>query len=169
MRADGAASGIRAGAHAAALAAACLLLACGLVGKDVTIPQDFDAGGPLPTTGAQFPASSLTAPLAASAGDLSKLSSVTLSSATLESTDGDFIDFVSGGTITVSGNGLPIATLATLAAPGRVGLARFAVAAGIDLKPYLAAGSVIDATFTYAPKPVVARGLRLTLVVHASL
>jgi hypothetical protein len=157
-------------AHAllAALACACAL-SCGLVGKDVSIEQSFQAGGSAPGSGAQLPASTLTTPLAASAGDLSKLSSVTLSSATLESTDGLDLSFISGGTLTLSATGISPATLATLAAPGAVGITRFAIGQSVDLKPYLAAGGELDAVFTYSTRPVVARGLKLTLVVHASL
>ena len=146
------------------------LAGCGLVGKDVTIaPEPFQAGGSAPGQGTQLPASSLTAPLAASAGDLARLSSVVLTQATLSSTDGADLAFVASGQITVSGNGLPRTTLATLAPPGRVGIAQFTVAPGVDLKPYLAAGGTLDVAFTYDPRPAVARGLKLVLVVHASL
>ena len=157
-------------APAVALLGALLAAGCGLVGKDVTItPPGFQAGGPAPGQGAQLAAAEITAPLSASAGDLSKLSSVALTAATLESTDGLDLAFVASGAITVSGNGLSAATLATLAAPGKVGLARFAVAPGVDLKPYLQAGGTLDVAFAYDPRPAVARGLKLTLVVHASL
>ena len=157
-------------AAALALLGALVLAGCGLVGKDVTIsPPGFQTGGPAPGAGTQVAATEITAPLSASAGDLAKLSSVVLTAATLEATDGLDLAFVATGTITLSGNGLAVVTLAKLPAPGKVGLVRFEVTQGVDLKPYLAAGGTLDVAFTYDPRPAVARGLKLTLVVHASL
>jgi len=150
--------------------AAALTAACGVLHKDVEIAQEFVAGGGPPTATASIAASSITAPLAASAGELSKLSSVTLQSARLSSTDGGDLSYVGGATIKLSGNGLPEVTLAQLAAPpGAKAEAALSLDSARDLKPYLAAGGLLAAEVTYAVRPVSARGLKLTLVVRASL
>src|SRR5207244_2575888 len=82
--------------------AAALALACGgLLHHDVTVSQEFQAGGGAPTAVGQIQSSALTAPLAAAAGDLQKLSSVTLQSLKLESTDSGDLSYVAGGTLSI--------------------------------------------------------------------
>jgi hypothetical protein len=153
-----------------ALAALAVFLgSCGLVHKVVTIEQPFTVGGGAPSD-ASIDSSKILAPLSASAGDLSHLSSVTLQGARLETTDAGDLSFVSGMTIVISGNaGLPAATLATLPGPPSGTRVELAVDSSKDLKPYLAAGAVLAAHLTYAARPVNARGLKLTLTVRGSL
>ena len=147
-----------------------LLAGCGgLLSKDVPVVQEFQVGGNLPGSGPTLPSSALTAPLAASAGDLAHLSSVTVKSVTLESTDGLPLDFVNSGTLVATAAGQADAVLATLPKLGTVGIAQFALQGSTDLKPFLAAGGTLLLSFTWSPKPVAARGLRLTLVLHAAL
>jgi hypothetical protein len=157
---------------ATAILAAPLLAGCGgLLSKDVPVAQEFQVGGNLPGTGPTLASGTLTGPLSASAGDLAHLSSVTLQSATIESTDGQPINFLASGAITLSAQGQPdvaLAALPSLVAASPTGIASFTVQ-GNDLKPYLAAGGTVTAAFTYSPKPVAARGLKLTLVLHAAL
>lgn len=155
---------------AAGLAIACgALLACGVIHKDIDVTKEFTAGGGPPTAEARIDGSELTAPLAASQGDLAHLSAVTLRSARLEATDQGDLSFVSGGTIVISGNNnLPDATLGTLAAPAGA-RADFKVDSARDLKPYLLAGALLNATINYAQRPVTARGLRLTLTIRGGL
>jgi hypothetical protein len=156
----------------ACLAALSIVACGGLLSKDVPVAQEFQVGGNLPGTGPSLASSALTAPLAASAGDLAHLSSVTVQSVTIESTDQQAINFLDSGKLSLSAQGQPDVTLATLpslvsAAP--TGLATFTVQGSTDLKPYLAAGGTLTAAFTYSPKPLAARGLKLTVVLHASL
>jgi hypothetical protein len=73
----------------AALAIAFLTASCGLVSRDYTVQTDFIAGGGAPTSG-QFDSSSLLSPLSA---DVSKVGSVSLQSATLQSIDGEDLNF----------------------------------------------------------------------------
>lgn len=158
-------------ARSAWLVAAAGLIGCsGLIHHDVTVAQDIVAGGGAPNAVA-IDSGKLTAPLAASAGDLQKLSSVTLQSMKVESTDGGDVSFVSGGSLTIAGNGLPDAQLATLpgAATSGATSANFNVDSGKDLRAYLAAGALLTAHLDYSPRPVAARGLRVTLVVRGSL
>ena len=155
-----------------AIIAGLLAGGCGLLTKDVPVSGEFQVGGNLPGTGPSLPSGSITGPLAAGAGDLAHLSSVTLRSATIESTDQQQINFLSSGILTLSASGQPDVTLATLpslVSASATGIASFAVQGSTDLKPYLAAGGTLTAAFTYSPKPVAARGLKLTLVLHASL
>jgi hypothetical protein len=158
---------------AVAIIAAPLLAGCGgLLSKDVPVTQEFQVGGNLPGTGPTLPSGTLTGPLSASAGDLAHLSSVTVQSVTIESTDGQAINFLASGAITVTapgGDGVTLATLPSLVSASATGIATFALQGSIDLKPYLAAGGTLTAAFTYSPKPVAARGLKLTIVLHASL
>jgi hypothetical protein len=141
-----------------------LLAGCGLASKDVEVSQEFQAGGG-PPTNTTYDTSRLLAPISA---DVHQLSSVTLKAARLESTDGGNIDFVSGATLTVSGTGLQDAQIARLpAAPG--GPRADLTVASQELKPYLQAGGFIAAQVTYSTRPVTARGLRLTLTLHATL
>ena len=88
-----------------------LLAGCGLASKDVEVSQDFQAGGGPPTAGTSFDSSKLLAPISA---DVSKLSSVTLSAARLEATDGGDLSFVSGASLHVSANVLPDRLLANV-------------------------------------------------------
>ena len=149
---------------------AALLAGCGVLHHDVTIAQEIKVGGGVPTASGQIDAAALTTPLVASAGELSKLSSVTLQSARLEATDGD-LTFVDSVTLSIAGNRLPDALLATLLAHAAVGQtsSELSVDSKRDLRAYLAAGSQLKADLAFAPRPVVARGLKLTLVVRGSL
>ncbi len=141
------------------------LLACGLVHKDVDIAQDFLAGGGAPSE-AQV---DLAAPLVASQGDLAHLSAVTIRAARIDATDGLELSFISGATLTLHGNGLPDLQVATLPSPSSTTRADLVVDSSKDLKPYLSAGSLLIAKLTYSPRPVDARGLRLTITVRGSL
>ena len=151
-------------------AAAVALAGCGLVNHDVTVSQAFQAGGSAPNA-IQLDSSKLTQPVAASAGDLSKLSSVKLLSAHLASTDSGDLSYVAGATLTLSANGLPDLALATLPSAPTAGQGDVALQADskTDLRPYLAAGGLIKAELGYSPRPVTARGLQLVLVLRASL
>ena len=153
----------------AAIAAA-LCTGCGLLSHDVTVSTNFTAGGG-PSVSGQFAASDLTTPLAANAGDLSKLSSVTLQSVTLASTDTGDLSYVGPVSMTISANGLPDAVIASFAGspPSGTNTVAFAVDSSKDLRPYLAASGVLKAVVTYAVQPVTARGLLLTLVVRGNL
>jgi len=152
------------------LAAAALGTAgCGLVSKDVPIVSQLTIGG-FPPNPFSLGASSITTPLQASAGDLSKLSSVTLSWATLATTDDHDLSFITGGSITVSGNNLPTVELAKLGPPGVVGTVNYTIENSTDLRAYLEAGGQISVAINYnEPAPVPARGLQLTLNIHATL
>ncbi len=153
-----------------ALGAGLLLLACGLVHHDVTIPVVFQVGGGPPTITQTINSTTLTGPLAASAGDLAHVSSVTMQSVHLTTTDAGDLSFVSGATLTLTAAGLPDVGLATLPSPPASGVHDVALLIdGRDLKAYLAAGGQITARLTFSPAPVAARGLQLTLVIRASL
>jgi hypothetical protein len=159
--------GLLGAAMSAVLVPACSL--AGLLSKDVTFAQTASIGGPLPSQQISVTSASLSQQLEANAGSLSSLSSVTLSSAVLESTDGMDLSFLGQGTLTLSGNGLPTVTLATLPPPGAVGIAAFQVTSGADLIPYLTAGGLLSAALAVIATPPQARGIKLTLVLHASL
>ena len=144
------------------------LAGCGIASRDFQISQDITAGGGPPSFTHSFNSTDLLAPLSA---DVSSVKSVTLTAAKLEATDGIAdLSFVSGASVSVSGNLLPAALLATLA---------FAPAAGQssvqlqinpkELKPYLLSGALVTASVSYSPTPVTARSLRLTLTLHGSL
>ncbi len=141
-----------------------LLAACGLASKDVEVAQDFQAGGGPPTT-TNFDSSRLLAPIAA---DVKQLSSVMMTAARLEATDGGDLSFVSGATLRLSANNLPDRLLATYSGTPAGSRADLSVSAQ-ELKPYLQAGGFIAAEVTYSARPVTARALRLTLTLHASL
>jgi hypothetical protein len=149
-----------------ARASLCLILlaGCGLASRDVDVWQGFQAGGGPPTT-ATFHSTELLAPIAA---DVSQLSSVTLKAARLEATDGGNLSFVSDATLRIAAQVLPDRLLATYSgtpAGSRVDLTILPQ----ELKGYLQAGGYIAANVTYSATPVTARGLRLTLTLHASL
>jgi hypothetical protein len=151
------------------VAAALALASCGLTHHDSTVTQDFTAGGGAPNA-VTFNGSSITSAVSASAGDLSKLSSVTLQSAHLSATDTGDLSFVSGATLTLSATGFQDLQLATLPAAPSAGQTDVALTvSSADLRGYLAAGASLKAALTYSPQPVAARGLRLTLVVRGSL
>ena len=159
-------------ASTAAVAVAALWLSgCGLVNHDVTVTQPFTAGGGPPSVTGQFNASQLTGPLSANAGDLSKLSSVTLQSVKLEATDNGDLAFVGPVTMTISANGFSDAVVARFAGspPAGTTSVSFTVDSAKDLRAYLAAGAVLKAVVTYATQPVSGRSLQLTLVVRGSL
>ena len=141
-----------------------LLAGCGLAAKDVEVAQDFQAGGG-PPVGVSFDSTKLLTPVAA---DVSKLSSVTLTAARLEATDGGDLSFVSGATLRIAANILPDRLLATFSGTPAGARADLTVSP-VELKPYLQAGGFIGAAVTYSTTPVTARGLRLTLTLHASL
>ena len=86
----------------------------GLLSKDVPVAQEFQVGGNLPGTGPTLSSGTLTGPLSASAGDLAHLSSVTVQSVTIESTDGQSINFLASGAVTLTASGRAEVTLATL-------------------------------------------------------
>lgn len=151
-----------------ALAALCAMSGCGL-GGSTDVSSDFEVGGPHPTQGTSFSSASITQPLAASAGELSKLSKVTLTAARLESTDGEDLAFIEGATLTLLQSGQPAHTLATLGAPGPVGSAALTVDSSFDLKPALAAGSALTFDLAFAAKPVTARGLKLVLTLRGEV
>jgi hypothetical protein len=144
------------------------LAGCGLVSKDVPVTATFQIGG-LPTSLTSFSSQQITAPLESSAGNLSSLSSVTMTSAKLDSTDGQDFSFITGGTITIAGNNLPTVEIAKLNAPGAVGTASYTIEATPDLRAYLQGGGEISVTITYNTPPVPARGVELTLNIHATL
>lgn len=155
---------------AAALLCALLVapsLSCGLVHHDVEVAKDFQAGGGAPTGDLGI---DLATPLAASEGDLSKLSSVKLQGAKLQATDSGDLAFISGVTLSIAGNGLPTATLATLTSAPAAGVQTVDLGgSATDLKPYLTAGARLTAHVTYVTRPVDARALRLTLTVRGAL
>jgi hypothetical protein len=141
----------------------------GLLSRDVTVSASFQVGGSTPGSPPTLQASAITQQLAAGAGDLEHLSSVTLSSVQLVATDQLPLDFVASGTVSIAATGLPPVTLATLPQQGKTGLASFTLVGSTDLRPYLAAGGTLTATLTYSQVQVAARGLRLDFVLHASL
>jgi hypothetical protein len=151
----------------AALAIAFLTAGCGLASRDYVVGTTFTAGGGAPTN-AQFNTTELLSPLAA---DVSKVSSVTLQSATLQSLDRGDLSFVSSLQITATGNNLPAITLATLPSAPAAGTTSVQLQLGsdTDLKPYLQAGGLLAATATYSPFPATARSLQLTLTINGSL
>ncbi len=154
---------------ARALVAGVALLAasCGLTSRDFDVTQDFQAGGGPPSFTHNFDSSSLLAPLSA---DVGSVSSITLKAAKLESTDGRDLSYVSSVQISVSGNNLSGALLATLPAPAAAGVTSVELTVNAkELKPYLQQGGLVVATVSYSPVPVTARALRLTLTLHASL
>jgi hypothetical protein len=147
-----------------------VLFGCGLVTKNVPVTVDFQVGAGFGTMAStSVAATQITTPLEASAGELSSLSSVTLTSATLSSTDGKDLSFITGGTITLSGNDLGTVQLATLPAPGAVGTINFTIEQSTYLRAYLEAGGTIDVALTDSGPPVPARGLELTLNILARL
>jgi hypothetical protein len=161
-------------ARVIALVTAAVLLAgtgCGLIHKDVPVSATISVGG-LPTSLQSFNSSDITAPLKAGAGDVSALSSVTMTFADLDSADGMDFSFISGGTITVSGPA-PLTTveLAKLTpAPGAVGHASYTIENQPDLRPYLESSSgQIAVTITYPAPPIPARQIKVTLNFHATL
>ena len=154
----------------ARLALCLALCGCGLASKDFDVTEPFQAGGGPPSFTGSFQSSQLTGPLSA---DVSKISSVTLKAARIDAVDaadsGD-ISFISGATITITGNGLPPAQIATLSAPAAAGARTVQLqTTSTELKPYLQAGGLIGATISYSPTPITARSLQLTLTIHGSL
>ena len=152
----------------AALALGAFAGACGL-GGSADVVQEFQLGGPLPGAGTQVTSAAITQPLTASAGDLDKLSKVTLTAGRLESTDGKDLAFLDqGGRLFVQASGKPTLDLASFAAPGAVGRVDLTVS-GVDLKPYLQSGGAITLELGFSSKPVTARGLKLTLTLRGEL
>lgn len=144
-----------------------LALSCGVVHHDYDVSQPFSAGGGAPSGDFSI---NLAEPLAASAGDLSKLSSITLQDAKLLSTDGGDLAFISSLTLTIAGSGLPTVTLASLTSPPAASVQTVDLGGnGTDLKPYLAVGSILTAHATYVARPVDARALLLTLTIRGTL
>lgn len=147
--------------------AAALSLSCGLTSRDFTVEQPFQAGGGPPGFTQSFGSGQLLAPLSA---DVSAVKSVMLTAARIESTDGKDISFVSAASISVSGNALPSALLATLPAQPAAGATSVELQINPkELKPYLEQGGLVTASVTYSPTPVTARTLKLTLTLHGSL
>ena len=146
---------------------AALALSCGLTSRDFDVAQSFQAGGGPPAFTQSFDSASLLAPLSA---DVGSVNTITLKAAKLESTDGLDISFVSAVTISVSGNSLPDAVLATLPAQPAAGVTSVELTINPkELKPYLQQGGLVVASISYSPTPVTARGLKLTLTLHGSL
>ena len=83
-------------------------------------------------------------------------------------TDAGDLSFVSGASMHVSANILPARLLATFSGTSSGSRIDLTVTQ-VELKPYLQAGGFIAASVTYSTTPVTARGLRLTLTLHASL
>jgi hypothetical protein len=139
------------------------------VHHDVTVEAPFATGG-APNATTTIQSSQLTTPLAASAGDLSKLSSVTVQSVHLQATDGGDLSFVSSATLILSANELPAIQLATLPAAPGAGQGDVALKVdGRDLRAYLAAGAVIAADIEYSARPIAVRQMKLVMVVRGSL
>ena len=153
----------------AALALVILLAGCGLASKDFDVEQPFVAGGGPPGFSGSFNSSTIAGPLS---GDVSKISSIMLTAARIEATDGSDVSFISDASISVSAgnNILPTALLAKLPAPAPSGAASVALAiTPKELKPYLQSGGAISADISYAPTPVTARALKLVLTFHGAL
>ena len=129
----------------------------------------FQIGG-LPTSLTSFSSQQITAPLESSAGNLNELSSVIMSWARLDSTDGMDLSYISGSTITLSGPS-PLATveIAKLNQLGVVGTANYVIEATPDLRAYLSGSGMINVTISYPTPPVPARAVELTLNIHATL
>jgi len=153
--------------RAAALSLGALLFSCGLVHHDYTVSKDFQVGGGAPGGDLSF---NLAEPLAASAGDLSKLSSITLQDAKLLETDSRDLSFLSSLTISIAGNGLQTVTLASFTTATATGVQSVDLGGNpTDLKPYLADGALLTAHATYVSRPVDARALQLVLTIRGSL
>ncbi|HUJ25574.1 MAG TPA: hypothetical protein VLW85_06130 [Myxococcales bacterium] len=154
-------------ARALVVGVAAAALSCGLTSRDFDVAQPFQAGGGPPGFTQTFDSAQLLAPLSA---DVSAVSSITLTAARLESTDGGDISFISAASISVSGNALPDALLATLPSPPAAGVTSVQLQINPkELKPYLLQGGLVTASISYAPTPVTARTLKLTLTLHGSL
>src|SRR5207302_794921 len=84
--------------------------------------------------------------------DVSAIKSVTLTAVKLESTDGGDLSFVSGATLSISGNGLPDALLATLPSPPASGQTSVQLQINArELKPYVLMGGAVAASITSSP------------------
>jgi hypothetical protein len=143
------------------------LASCGLAARDFALSQDITAGGGPPSFTHNFNSSDLLAPISA---DVSSVNSITVTGAKLEATDQGDLSFVSGAQISVSGNNLPTALLASLPSAPAAGQTSVQLTVNPkELKPYLLAGGFVAASVTYANTPVTARTLRLTLTLRASL
>ena len=148
---------------------AALSLGCGLVSKDFEISEPFQAGGGPPSFTRSFDSAKLTGPLT---GDVSRISTLTLKAARIESTDGQDVSFVSDATISVSDpqHILADAKIATLSAPAAAGATSVDLAVtGKELKPYIQANGSITAAINYSSTPVTARAMQLVLTIHGAL
>ena len=149
-------------------------LSCGLVHKDIPITADFQVGNGLPTSLTALNSTQLTSPIQAGAGDVSSLSSVVLDEATLSSTDGQDLSFITSATISIAGNdsgghALPAVELAKFTSPGTVGVESYTIEAEPDLRPYLEGSAAITVTVNYNPPLLTARALELRINIHATL
>ena len=142
------------------------LAGCGIADFDVTqpIPQQTVQGNPLPGPLATlFPL-----PLSFDIGqqikamDTGPIDSVTLKSLTLtiESTGGDW-SFIDQIDVYVSASSLPKVKVAHVTSPGAVRVIHFAIEPGVNLKPYVDAGSQVegDASGRAPPQDVTYDGV----------
>lgn len=144
------------------LSLACLVLAgCGIADFDVAepIPEQRIAGSGIPTPLAALFPIPLSLDLSAqikqqTTGPIGSvaLSKLTLSITATDTPSGDTDDwsFVQDITVYVSssksGSSLPKVEIAHVASPGAVQSFDFTVDPGVDLKPYVDEGSVVDST-----------------------
>lgn len=148
---------------------ACALSACGL-GGSTTVVNTFQVGGPSGVTTSQFDSATISQQLAASAGDIDKLSKVTVTAARLESTDGQDLSYLAGEELKVHASGSSDQSLAKLdTGPGTVGLIDLPVDSTIDLKPAIKAGGTITLQLDIPTRPVTARGLKFTLTIRGEI
>jgi hypothetical protein len=144
-----------------------LTFGCGLASRDYTLTQPFTAGGGAPTS-ASFNSAQLLAPLSA---DVSSVSSVQLTGASIQSLDSGDLALIQNISIVASGNGVAQTTLASYSGPPPAGTTSLPLTLGAntDLKPYLQAGGLVSASVQYVNFPATARSLQLTLTVRGSL
>ena len=126
-----------------------LVAGCGIADFDVTqpVPAQTIQGNPLPGPLAMlFPLPlSLDISQQIKAMDTGPIDSVTLKSLTLtiESSGGDW-SFVDEVDVYVSASSLPKLKIAHVTSPGAVRVMRFVIEPGVNLKPYIDAGSQVE-------------------------
>jgi hypothetical protein len=154
-------------ARTAFLVVAALISGCGIASRDYTITQAFQAGGGAPTS-ASINSSQLTSQLSS---DVSKINTVELSAASIQSLDSGDLTLIQAVSIVASGTGVSGATLATYSGPPAAGAKNIDLVLGsnTDLKPFLQNGGIVTANITYVSFPATARNLQLTLTIHGSL
>lgn len=130
------------------------LAGCGIADFDVDqpVPQQTIQGSGIPAPlAAIFPLPlSLDLSSKIKAKDTGPIDSVTLSSLTLHITSAGDWSFVQTIDVSVSsskpGTTLPKAKIASVASPGAVQTLNFQVEGGVNLKPYIDEGSVVDSS-----------------------